>query len=91
MDIREALEDFAVEMLTKFLQRSGLHENDATVVTSGAIFDRASMVKHFYEELLELTETDEGTSDQQGELIDVANMCFLLWWNTKDSIELEKE
>lgn len=88
MDIHDALEDFAVEMLTKFLQCSNLHnENDATVVTSGAVFDRESLIDHWAEELYELCEAEEKTLEQQSELIALANMCFLLWWNTKDNLK----
>ncbi len=82
MDINLALERFETYMLLKFSARSGKHPNDVLNVANGKEYEIAQLEAHFRSEI---TEWLEQPSDMD-EMVDVANLAFLLWWAHYDRL-----
>lgn len=82
MNIHEALAAFEAAMLAKFAAVDHKHGKPSIFeVATGAGFDRASLVAHLQNEIVEWLHAPESVT----ELVDVANMAFLLWWAYQDT------
>ena len=80
MKFDEALNAFKDEMKTKFWQRDGKHGNKSiTRLDSSGAAQMEGLFEHFRSEVLELLDAPTDTS----EMVDVANMCFAMWWRQK--------
>ena len=82
MEVETALAAFQTAMLAKLKDVGHKHgDHAAMIIESGAVMDRPSLLKHLSAELYEWI----CQKDDQSEMVDVANMFFLLWWQQEDS------
>ena len=84
--LRARLERFSDEMFKKFLAVEYKHRKNSVTddATDWFTFDWDAIEEHFWEEVSEVNDTlkNPHASDEirAKELVDVANMAFLLWW-----------
>jgi hypothetical protein len=89
--LNERLDAFRKEMFEKFLAVEHKHRGNS--VTDDSVnwlhFDWSQIEAHFWEEIDEVKGAmRHGSSETQTkELVDVANMAFLLWWKEKQFIK----
>ena len=89
--LNERLDAFRLEMLDKF--KAVEHKHRGNSVTDESIdwltFDWSQIEAHFWGEIDEVKGAmRHGSSElQTKELVDVANMAFLLWWKEKQFIK----
>lgn len=77
MTFKEALNQFTDEMEKKFRARDAKH-GDLNIVrmTTKQVADLSGLYHHLAQEVRELA----NAPTDRDEIIDVANMCFALWW-----------
>lgn len=81
MRISEALQEFREAMVTKLEATDHKHgARSALRIAAGHDMDLASLQQHM---ILEFQEWSE-EPDSQVEMVDIANMAFLLWWHQQD-------
>lgn len=79
-NFNEALECFRAEMEARFRAKASKHDNsDIVIMTNAQVKTIQGLWIHFESEVKELLASPHDCS----EMIDVANMCFALWWSER--------
>jgi hypothetical protein len=88
MTITEALNEFRHSQMAKFMSHHNKMQARGQATFSALIVDSAdhmqldNIVKHLWEEISELV--DSNYNDPL-ECVDVANLAFMLWWKLTES------
>ena len=88
MDFDIAIQDFLFDMKTKFHAKDAKHgEQGITRLTDKNAASMTGLFDHFISEFTELCEAPLDRT----EMVDVANMCFAMWWQQRSREQREGE